>query len=405
MKNIILVLGLFVLLFPSKGQSQWNTVPSGTTASLQDITFINNQTGFIVGTSGTLLKTIDGGNSWSQITVPTSVHLIAISFPTSLVGYVSGNSGRVLKTTDGGTSWNVLITPVASSLSSLDFCDANIGYVVGTGKTILKTTDGGNSWITQMNGGTMAFASVHCLNEQEVVVAGTNGFIYKSLDGGNTWLSKTSPTTDGLFEIRFIENTGYICGSSVILKTMNRGEDWVVASTLTGGVQLRAMIFISSSVGFAAGQSGFIYKTVDGGANWVAENSGSTASFLGLSYNNAHIFAVGGVLGEGIILRTGNPIGIQNISSEIPADYKLSQNYPNPFNPITNIKFSIPSKGTVQLTVFDITGKVVNTLVNDVLSAGSYVVDFNANNLASGTYFYRLQTKDFVESRKMTLVK
>ena len=108
---------------------------------------------------------------------------------------------------------------------------------------------------------------------------------------------------------------------------------------------------------------------------------------------------------DGIYIRAGNPIGIQNISSEIPSGYKLSQNYPNPFNPVTNIEFSIPSKGNVKLTVFDITGKEVGLLINDVLSPGTYKFDFNANHLSSGTYFYRLVAGDYVETKKMVLVK
>lgn len=98
-------------------------------------------------------------------------------------------------------------------------------------------------------------------------------------------------------------------------------------------------------------------------------------------------------------------IGIQNLSTEIPADFKLSQNYPNPFNPVTNIEFSLPKSGMTKLTVFDITGKEVEKLVNQNLSAGTYKVDFDASPLSSGTYFYRIEAGDFVQVKKMILVK
>jgi hypothetical protein len=98
-------------------------------------------------------------------------------------------------------------------------------------------------------------------------------------------------------------------------------------------------------------------------------------------------------------------LGIINNNTGVPKSYTLSQNYPNPFNPSTNIKFSIPKSGIVKLTIFDITGKVVATLVDEQLNSGSYTYDFDASNIASGVYFYKLQTDGFTDVKKMLLVK
>ncbi|MEO8512726.1 MAG: T9SS type A sorting domain-containing protein, partial [Ignavibacteria bacterium] len=98
-------------------------------------------------------------------------------------------------------------------------------------------------------------------------------------------------------------------------------------------------------------------------------------------------------------------VGIQSNSNEIPEVYSLSQNYPNPFNPVTNIKFSIPTGGMVKLTIFDITGREVTSLVNQNLNAGSYTADFDASQLSSGIYFYTLSSGSFTETKKMMLVK
>ncbi|MCB0727714.1 MAG: T9SS type A sorting domain-containing protein [Ignavibacteriae bacterium] len=102
---------------------------------------------------------------------------------------------------------------------------------------------------------------------------------------------------------------------------------------------------------------------------------------------------------------TVGTVGINQTSSEIPVDYSISQNYPNPFNPVTNIDFSIPKNGFVKITVYDMLGKEIQNLVNENLNAGFYKADFKANNLPSGTYFYRIEAKDFVQIRKMTLLK
>jgi photosystem II stability/assembly factor-like uncharacterized protein len=111
------------------------------------------------------------------------------------------------------------------------------------------------------------------------------------------------------------------------------------------------------------------------------------------------------------LCNTGGIFGVKEISSEIPMQYKLYQNYPNPFNPTTNIKFSLPnpSKGganAVKIIIYDVTGKIVETLIDKELKAGSYSADWNASNFASGVYFYSLIINgSIVYTKKMVLIK
>jgi hypothetical protein len=102
---------------------------------------------------------------------------------------------------------------------------------------------------------------------------------------------------------------------------------------------------------------------------------------------------------------TGSIVGISNNGGVIPHSYALSQNYPNPFNPSTVIKYSLPKAGLVKLVVFDILGREVRTLVNEIKTAGIYSVNFDASSLASGVYFYRVESGDFVQTKKMLLIK
>ncbi|HEX2787382.1 MAG TPA: glycosyl hydrolase family 18 protein [Ignavibacteria bacterium] len=101
-----------------------------------------------------------------------------------------------------------------------------------------------------------------------------------------------------------------------------------------------------------------------------------------------------------------HPVGsnINNISSNATT-FKLHQNYPNPFNPSTSIRFSLQKTGFVSLKIYDINGKEVAVLINNNLSQGEYIFDFNANELPSGTYFYKLSAGNFTETKKMMLVK
>lgn len=96
---------------------------------------------------------------------------------------------------------------------------------------------------------------------------------------------------------------------------------------------------------------------------------------------------------------------ITQLGSEIPSKYDLYQNYPNPFNPATNIKFDIVKNSFVRLQVFDVTGKLINTLVNEKLQAGRYEFNMNASLLPSGVYFYKIEAGDFIQTRRMILLK
>lgn len=97
--------------------------------------------------------------------------------------------------------------------------------------------------------------------------------------------------------------------------------------------------------------------------------------------------------------------GIKNLEGTVPNNIILEQNYPNPFNPTTKIRFNINGNYFVSLKIFDIVGKEVATLFNDNLSAGNYEIEWNATNIPSGIYYYRLQTEDFIDTKRMVLLK
>jgi hypothetical protein len=98
-------------------------------------------------------------------------------------------------------------------------------------------------------------------------------------------------------------------------------------------------------------------------------------------------------------------VGTPKVNSDIPKVYSISQNYPNPFNPSTVINYSIPKTSMVKISVFDILGREVMTLVNDTKQPGSYNVEFDASNLASGVYICKLQSGNFTDTKKMLLIK
>lgn len=120
---------------------------------------------------------------------------------------------------------------------------------------------------------------------------------------------------------------------------------------------------------------------------------------------NLSLFGYGTILVPGKMYIPTTPVGIQTISTAIPDKFELCQNYPNPFNPTTKIRFKIKDSRLVTLKIYDAIGRGVLTLINEKLSAGEYETSFDAEGLTSGVYFYKLEAGDFVQVRKMALIR
>lgn len=170
------------------------------------------------------------------------------------------------------------------------------------------------------------------------------------------------------------------------------GED-VLTFFVDGGTAVTTAAFYppwTNTAGPEVAMGNFGATNIQG--NWILEigddAGGDTGSLIGwgLRFNGA-------------------VQNIEPISNNVPGQYQLYQNYPNPFNPVTNIRFDLPKASNVKLVVYDILGREVKTLINEFQNAGSYEFKFDASNIASGTYFYRIEAGDFMEIKKMVLVK
>jgi hypothetical protein len=134
-----------------------------------------------------------------------------------------------------------------------------------------------------------------------------------------------------------------------------------------------------------------------------ASNDGSTVITSGKKIH-ARAFGNGGEVYNVFIDTNDSPLGIQVMNNE-PVSFGLSQNYPNPFNPSTQIEFQIARLSSVRLTLYNALGQEITILVNNELQPGTYEVNWDAGNYASGIYFYRLEAADFTKTMKMILLK
>ncbi len=167
---------------------------------------------------------------------------------------------------------------------------------------------------------------------------------------------------------------------------------------------INSLLVYNDNVVAAAGLGGISISN-DGGFNWSDASTGLTdMSCYSLGISGTFMFI--GTLG-GVWYRPLSEIitSVNEKHNVIPNEYSLYQNYPNPFNPSTTITYELPKASFVTLKVFDMLGREIKSLVNGYKSQGKYSVNFNASNLASGVYFYKIESGEYSSIKKMLLLK
>jgi photosystem II stability/assembly factor-like uncharacterized protein len=416
---------LLIFLFTIPLTAQWIKQNSGTMNSLRAVYFTDANTGTVVGDSGIILRTTNGGATWMPQSSGTTKILSGVSFTDANTGTVVGDSGTIFRTTNGGATWTPQSGGTILCLRGVCFTDANNGTMVGgdwfsaTG-IILCTTNGGTEWVKQYKVDTACINAVSFIDGNvgtAVGVAKTAGdekmFILHTTDAGTTWTSQNIPDPGRgwyfLLSVSFIDGMiGIAVGGQKIegagisiQKTTDGGITWTNPVRYYG--TLYGIYLTDAKNGTAVGEWGNIIHTTDGGATWIDQSSGTTNRLYGVCFTDAN---TGTAIGDsGTILRTTNGGTLVENQQGIPQQYLLNQNYPNPFNPSTTIIYELPKSSETTLTIYDVLGREVSVLVNERKNAGVHEIRFDGSNLASGVYFYRLQAGTYNETKKLLLLK
>jgi len=317
--------------------------------------------------------------------------------------------------------------------------------------TIMYLQNGNANWIRRYNGPDNSYdfgRSITSDNNGNIIVTGesnfnNSGYDYNTIkynqNGDLLWASGYNGTGNGddlgVSVKTDDQNNIYVTGSSngigtnedyVTLKYNSAGtQQWLQRLNGSGNgrdVPKSMVIGIDNSLyitGTSLNSGNFDYASVkydtSGVEKWVRTYNGNGSGLdaaTSIAINNQEFVVVTGLSygGSGTSydyasVKYSQSTGIQNISNEIPGEFMLHQNYPNPFNPTTNIKFDILKAGNVKMTITDISGRVISEPINSKMTPGSYVMDFNANELSSGIYFYTLLSNDFRITKKMTVLK
>ncbi len=269
--------------------------------TLYDLDFVDENTGWIVGSQGMIVKTSNGGQGWQTNTSNTTVDLFGVEFVNSLTGWAVGNSGAIRKTTDGGTTWNTQTSTATGALYDVSFVNDQLGLIVGASGRILRTTNGGTNWTSITSGTTQTLREIFFVDTQNAWTVGTNATILSTTNGGLNWGVQSPPSglTRYLRAVTFIDNQkGWIVGDGkTILKTTNAGTSWIkINPPVSADSILRGVSFIDSSTGWIADYAGLVFKTTNGGDNWFIQynHQGWNAKFTNIkAFSNNRITACG----------------------------------------------------------------------------------------------------------------
>ncbi|MBK9331694.1 MAG: T9SS type A sorting domain-containing protein [Ignavibacteria bacterium] len=356
-----------IVLISSNGGFNWQQIPAGNDL-MQDIDFINENTGFILN-SDYIIKTTNKGLNWTYIDAGP-YNKTNIDFINEDTGFISGTDGGdnspvayVKKTTNGGLNWDHNAMLDIGAARDVKFFNPQEGAAFVCNRLHI-TTNGGVNWSrTQFPEG--CFNSIYSFNLNSHFSFSNLGKIYMTVNAGVNWTEQNSGTTKHIFNSFFTDSAnGYAVGDSgLILRTSNGGTDWTIQNSNTNK-KLFDVYFFNRDVGIVVGEDGTILKTTTGGLTFVNSNT-----------------------------------------NVIPDKFSLSQNFPNPFNPTTTIHYSLSENSYVILKVYGILGNEITTLINERQNAGNYEVTFDGSDLSSGIYFYRLEAESFVETKRMMLLK
>ncbi len=430
---VLFIGGLFFL--PAETSAQWTAIDSGlTNYAVLSFAVVPN------GAGGTyLFSTTDGGaflstNNGTRWDPFGSTNIVATVLTASDTLLFAGTFHHgVFLSIYNGTGWTNW-TAVDSGISNTDIWSLavspspgrtdSLNLFVGTkGNGIFRSAFNGSSWThwTAVNSGltndtVYALAVTQNGTDSSNIFAGTQGGgVFLSTNNGTYWTAVNSGLANTNVNALAVSGTNLFAGThNGIFLSTNNGINWTAVNSGLTTTFINSIAVSPEETGdtniFVGTWGGGVFFSTDNGAHWTDIHSASmnpwdwtvTVSPDGKGGKDLLV----GTEGGGAWRRPLSDLmtNVKQPSSQ-PKRFTLSQNYPNPFNPTTTISYDLPKESFVSLKVFDLLGREVATLVSEEMSAGNCSKQWNAANMSSGIYFYRLQAGTFTETKKLVLLR
>lgn len=433
--------GLLLFTLPVYSQdpvSPWMLLPGSPRQAdggrHEDVTFVSPTTGWVVNLSGEIFKTTDGGQTWTrrvvlQTRMGDPVWFRSVGFANEEVGWAGSLSeGHVLyETRDGGETWDDIshkITGAAmAGICGLWVVNEHVIYGVGRYNSparVLKSTDGGETWVAKgVSPLAETLVDVFFFDEDHGFIVGGDhptlgqghAVVLETVDGGDTWevRHRSSEEAEWGWKISFpTPQTGYVSverpNGAKVLKTTDGGQTWSEIHRIPGSRPLQGLVFVTEEVGWATGR-GTAFTTTDSGDTWepVVEMDGRINRFR--MVNDTLGYAVG----QRVYKFTGVVVTGREETPAPEVGLRLDGNFPNPFAASTEITYTLRQRAYVRLTVYDLLGRRMATLVEAYQGAGAHRAAWDGATeggatVRPGFYFYRLEAGDRVETRPMVRI-
>lgn len=313
--------------------------------TVRAIHFIDAQRGwFVAGDADdqcVIMRTEDGGDTWSHVDCPASLRPQDIFFVNERTGWIVGGNGLILRSDDGGHGWGRQGSSVSATLTGIHAVDTQRAWISTRGGDILRTTDGGAFWDREGTGATSGLFDIHFFDRDHGWAVGSDGRIIRTQNGGRDWYRQNSGSDKTLTAVAFLDiNIGWVVGHHIRFTTDGGGR-W--RRQIEVDKSLEGVDLVDRDFAWAVGDEGTIVLTRDGGATWTKEGDARRWEGRGVSSVSAtdrgHMWA--GATGGFIIRRidtSAAPPPATELPPPLPTTTPLPPtNTPRPFTPTPTI--------------------------------------------------------------------
>ena len=388
----------------------------GITAAIVTEVAINSNDDIFASVWG-ISRSTDLGITWEPINNGLASYDVRALIVKNSNGYLFAGTndnpnGIIFRSTDNGDSW-VRVDNFPTALAINGLTSGPSGEIVATGSGMGSichiSTDDGVSWTDIRYNLTFGPGEVGINSNGDIIAASWGGGMWRKLSGDTLWTNIGASLYPYIGSL-FIGSNDYIYAEKS--KSTDNGETWssmpIVGSNISSFAENSLGHLFCGTYNFGDGVS----RSTDYGENWEQINTGLPIMDIRSVAVDADDYLYAGPWGYSLFKTTTPAITDVNEINFAPASFSLNQNYPNPFNPSTIIKYSIPSvisterrNLNVTLRVYDVLGKEVAVLVNEEKPVGEYEVEFDGTRLSSGVYFYQIKSNNFLQTKKMILLK
>ncbi|MCK9279967.1 MAG: T9SS type A sorting domain-containing protein [Melioribacteraceae bacterium] len=391
--------------FSSDSGSSWIVSENGLINTTIN-SFSNNGNYIYSAAYEGVFHSVDGVTNWDLLNsgLPNQpIRSIVATDNYLFAGTIDLTNAGIFRSSNKGGAWESVNNGIRStSIYSLFATDSKV-YAGTFNQGVYISDNNGLNW-TQSN---VTNGSIYSFTLCDSIIFAGGTAVYRSSDKGMNWENMGFNSNYYINSIAIIDSTIFACNSEGIYFSNINGNEWQKKNLWSEFASVNTIIKVGTSILIGTGTG--INLSSDGGIKWDEINTGlpTSKNINALTVYDSNILAA--VDGLGIwycpISKLPDLVSVQKLENELPNQFVLEQNYPNPFNANTIIKFSIPSTSNVTLKIYNMLGEEVALLVNEVMSKGSYLREWNASKNSSGVYYYQIVAKDFVSTKKLLLLK